>query len=92
MQAILSDYPMKSDKYHVWVYMHDQYKYSDKEDMLETLCQTNCGYPTGCGTDLTTGKRDMSFAFPDIHQVKNFLNLPDVKRVIQSYKINRIKI
>ena len=83
---------MKCDRYHVWVYVKKKYMYSDKEELLETLSRTNHGWPTGSGTNLLNGKRDKSFAFPDMRHAKCFLSRVSVKEVIQSYKISKIKV
>lgn len=85
------DRPMKSDRYYVCVYVKPRYHYSDKEELLETMSRTNHGWPTGSGTDLQTGKRDMGFAFPDLRQAKRFLSRLSVREVIESYRINRIQ-
>lgn len=81
---------MKCDRYYVEVYINPRYSYTDREDHLEMLSRTNHGWPTGCGTDLRTGKRDMGFAFPDLRQAKRFLSRLSVKQVIQSYTIKRV--
>lgn len=90
--SLLCDRPMQTDRYHVWVYVRPEYMYSDKEELLETLSHTNHGWTTGRGTDLRTGKRDMSFAFPDLRQVKRFLSRKSVMEIIQSYKISRVQV
>lgn len=85
------DYPMKSDRFHVWMYVKNEYKFSSEEDLLDNLSKKYHGLPTGSGTDLSTGKRDVSFAFPTKRDVSNFLRNKLVKDVTYRPSVKEVE-
>lgn len=87
----IGDYPMKCDKYHVYVYIKREYMYRDEENLLEKLSRKYKGMPTGSGTNLSTGKRDMSFAFPSKRDVGHFLRNKIVKDVAYRPAVKEVK-
>jgi len=90
MIQLKGDYPMKSDKFHVYMYVRSEYKFSQEEDLLDNLSKKYHGLPTGSGTDLTTGKRYVSFAFPTRRDVANFLRNKIVQDVTYRPSIKEV--
>ena len=81
-------------EYSVLVFMKAQYKYTDSEVQLETLCKEKYhGRCAGGGTDLSTGKRDQQFVFEKLADAKAFLRHPFTKAVtFKSYDLVEIDL
>jgi hypothetical protein len=65
---------MKSDKFYVCMYVKREYMFSQEEDMLDNLSMRYKGMPLGSGTNLMSGKRDVSFSFPSRRSAVHFLS------------------
>jgi len=65
------------------VYMKAQYKYTDTEVQLETLCKEKYdGRGVGGGTNLSNGKRDQQFIFNKKADARDFLRHPFTRAVV----------
>lgn len=69
------------NKISVWLYVRTAYKYSDKETTAKDQALRYSGRSTGSGTCIQTGKRDISFLFPDRKKAKLFLANKLVKKI-----------
>ena len=69
-------------EYSLLVFMKAQYKYTDSEVQLETLCKEKYnGRGVGGGTNLSNGKRDQQFVFKKLVDAKGFIKHPFTKAV-----------
>ena len=75
------------NKISVWLYVRTAYKYSDQETIAKDQSLRYSGRSTGSGTNMQTGKRDMSFLFPDRKSARKFLNNKIVKKVTYGGRI-----
>ena len=69
-------------EYSLLVFMKAQYKYTDSEVQLETLCKEKYnGRGVGGGTNLSNGKRDQQFVFKNLVDARGFIKHPFTKAV-----------
>ena len=76
------------NKISVWLYVRKEYKYSEQETIAKDQSLRYSGRSTGSGTCIQTGKRDMSFLFPDRKKARMFLNNKIVKKVTYGGRIS----